>query len=149
VSLGFYLEHRKELGLRVLLQSKPKDNFLVVARTGELKDLSLLAHQPVAGGPLQEAPFLQKVVFQGKADVASWDQKPTLFVSRAIRDLVERKKYSAVVLTGRDYAVFKELYAKTLEKIAESDYYPPAFLVAFYVREESPRPGKAEGGADK
>lgn len=143
VSLGFYLEHRQELGLRALLQSKPKDNFVIVSRMGELKDISALGGQPVAGGPLQEATFLEKVAFQGKAKVASWDSKPVLFASRALRDLVERKKYSALVLTGRDYTAFKELYAKTLEKIAESDYYPPAFLVAFH-REETRRNEKRE-----
>src|SRR5438093_7140232 len=61
VSLGFYLGHRQELGLRVLLQSKPKDNYVVVARKGEVKDVASLAGQPVAGGPLQEGRFLERI----------------------------------------------------------------------------------------
>lgn len=146
VSLGFYLAHREKLGLRALLESKPKDNFVVVARVGDVKDPASLTGQPVAGGPLQEAPFLERIALQGKASVASWDQKPVLFASRALRDLVERKKYAAVVLTGRDHAAFKELYAKTLEKILESDYYPASLLVAFDARrDERSREGRAQG----
>ncbi len=143
VSLGFYLEHRAALGLKPLLASKPRDNFVLVARSGELKDLSALKGQPVAGGPLYERPFLERIAFAGKADVAGWDAKPVLHASRALRDLVDRKKYAAVVLTGRDYRTLSRLYqTKTLEKVLESEYYPPAFLVAFGTRPRGPANGK-------
>jgi len=91
VSVGFYLAHRKDLGLKPLLQSKPGDNFVLVARTGELKDLAALKGQPVAGGPLHERGYLERVALAGKADPAVWDSKPVLQASRALRDLVDRK----------------------------------------------------------
>jgi hypothetical protein len=132
VSLGFYLEHRQALGLTARLQSKPKDRIVVVARGGDLKGPGDLKGQPVAGGPLHEKRFLERIAFRGKADVASWDAQPTLHASRALRDLVQRKKHRAVVLTGRDLSALGELYSgKTLEKVVESDYYPPALVVAF------------------
>jgi hypothetical protein len=145
VSLGFYLAHRRDLGLKPLLQSEPKDNFVILARPGEVKDPSELKGKAVAGPTLQELPFLQRVVFRGKADVASWDSKIMPHASRTVRDLVDKKKHQAAVLTGRDYGSLKKLYpAKSLEKIAESEYYPPALLVAFHAR---PTEGPASSGS--
>ena len=64
-----------------------------------------------------------------------------------MRDLVDRKKYAAVVLAGRDYRTLSQLYqTKTLEKVLESEYYPPAFLVAFGMKPRGPankEPAKA------
>jgi len=146
VSAGFYLEHRARLGMKALLESKPPDNFVVVARSGDLKSAADLKGQAVAGGPLHEARYLERMVFApgakpggekpGQAtagiDVGSWTAEPTLLASRALRDLARGKKHRAVVLTGRDYRAFSQLEAlKTLEKIAASDYYPAAFLVVF------------------
>lgn len=133
VSLGFYLKHRRELGLKPLLQAKPRDSFVLVARAGEVKDLAAdLKGQPVAGGPLHEPELLQRLVLAGKANPAAWDAKPTLQAARALRDLCDKKKYRAVFLTGREYLTLAELYrAKSLEKVWESEYYPPALLVAF------------------
>jgi hypothetical protein len=154
VSLGFYLEHRKALGLVARLQARPKDRIVLIARGGDIKDLAALKGEAVAGGPLHEKAFLERIAFAGKADVASWDAQPTLQASRALRDLAQGKKYRAVVLTGRDFAVLGELYSgKTLEKVAESDYYPPALVVAFTGtpagkgQEKTAEPGKEKNGA--
>ncbi|MBI4601226.1 MAG: hypothetical protein HY721_04615 [Planctomycetes bacterium] len=141
VSLGFYLKHRAALGLRPLLEAKPKDSFVLVTRAGDVKDLEGLKGQPVAGGPLHERDFLERIALRGKADPSSWDLKPTLRTSRTLRDLADRKKHRAVVLTGRDYRAFGELYrTKNLEKIWESEYYPPALLVAFGAGPEAAGP---------
>ncbi|HVR76046.1 MAG TPA: hypothetical protein VMT52_17070 [Planctomycetota bacterium] len=143
VSVGFYLEHRKELGLQALLQTKPRDTFVVVARAGDVKGLEGLKGESVAGGPLHERKFLERIVFWGKADVSAWSLQPTLRASRALRDLVDRKKHRAVILVGRDHRALSPLYpGKTLEKLHESEYYPPAFLVAFRARGA----GKADPG---
>ncbi len=139
VSVGFYLEHREKLGLEPLLESGPSDNFVLVVREGEVKDLKALKGQLVAGGPLHELPFLHRVVFASPVEPDSWDSKPVFSTSRALRDLVDRKKLAAVLLTGREYKAFAPLYqTKRLEKVAESDYYPPAFLVAFRPEPGSP-----------
>jgi hypothetical protein len=131
VSLGFYLAERDRLGLSAHLAAVPKDRFVLVARGGDMKDASELKGQPVAGGPLHERRFLDRIVFPGKG-VLEWDVKPTLHASRALRDLSGRKRYRAVVLTGRDHGALIALYpGKTLEKVAESDYYPPALVVTF------------------
>ena len=145
VSLGFYLKHRSSLGLRPLLQAKPKDNFVIVGRAGELKGLQDLKGQEVAGGPLHELELLGRLVLAGKADPATWQAKPTLATSRTLRDLLDRKKYRAVVLTGRDYRAFEELYrTKGLEKTWESEYYPPALLVAFLGKDPASHPGAGQ-----
>lgn len=135
VSLGFYLEHRRDLALTPLLESRPGEKLVLVSRSGELKDASSLQGQPVAGGPLHELKFLERIAFRGKSNVASWEAKPLLNSSRALRDLVERKKYTAVVLTERDYQALAPLYqTKTVEKALESEYYPAAVLVVFGVK---------------
>jgi hypothetical protein len=145
VSLGFYLAHRKQLELKPLLQAKPRDRLLVVARAGDVKDPAALKGEPVAGGPLHEPEFLARVAFHGKADVASWDRQAVLHASRALRDLTGRRRYRAVVLTGRDHAALEGLYpAKTLEIILESDYYPPALVVACG-RPEAAEAARADG----
>jgi hypothetical protein len=150
VSVGFYLEHRHTFGMKALLESRPHDNFVVVARHGDLKKPADLKGEPVAGGPLHERLYLERTVFAKRPgggvnesaenpskkapslDIASWRLVPTLRASRALRNLLRRKKYRAVVVTGTDYRVLSQLYrAKTLEKIAESEYYPTAFVVAF------------------
>jgi hypothetical protein len=131
VSLGFYLAERGRLGLVPRLAARPKDRFIVVARGDDVKGTDALKGEPVAGGPLHEKEFLDRIVFP-KAGVSRWDAKPTLHASRALRDLVARKKHRAVVLTGRDHEALASLYpGKTLEKVAESDYYPPALVVSF------------------
>lgn len=145
VSLGFYLKHRKELRLKALGYSKPKDNFVLLGRPGDVKDLAALDGQTVAGGPLYETEFLNRVIFGAEADVASWKAAPTAYSSRALRQLQRKEedgsyRYRAVILTGREYGALRELpSAKALEKIFESDYYPPALLVVFGAR------GNAEG----
>lgn len=144
VSVGFYLGHRKELGLQALLQTKPTDSFVVVVRAGDVKGLEGLKGEPVAGGPLHERKFLERIIFRGKADISTWNLQPTLRASRALRDMLDRKKHRAVVLMGRDHRALSPLYpGKTLEKLHESEYYPPAFLVAFCARGA----GKADPGA--
>lgn len=150
VSVGFYLEHRQAFGMKALLESRPKDNFVVVARSADVKSPLELKGEPVAGGPLHERLYLERIVFGKRSekgaekgtekevkeaqrlDIGSWRLTPTLRASRALRNLLRRKKYRAVVLTGTDYRALSSLYpAKTLEKIAESAYYPPALVVAF------------------
>ena len=142
VSLGFYLAERRRLGLVPRLAARPKDRFIIVARGDDVKGAEALKGEPVAGGPLHEKEFLDRIVFPG-AGVSAWDAKPTLHASRALRDLVARKKHRAVVLTGRDHDALISLYpGKTLEKVLESDYYPPALVVSF-------DPAKAAGAEVK
>jgi len=142
VSLGFYLAERGRLGLVPRLAARPKDRFIVVARGDDVKGVEALKGEPVAGGPLHEKEFLDRIVFP-EAGVSRWDAKPTLHASRALRDLVARKKHRAVVLTGRDHDALISLYpGKTLEKVLESDYYPPALVVSF-------DPAKAAGAEVK
>lgn len=147
VSVGFYLENRRKLGLKPLARVKPGDNFVVVARAGELKDAAALSGKTVTGGPIQEKKYLERVVFHGKADVTSWDAKPSRSPASALRGLLKKKRYAAVVLTGREYRGFQAVYpAKVMEKVLESDYYPPALLVAFHAAAKS---GPAGSGPDR
>jgi hypothetical protein len=162
VSLGFYLAERGRLGLVPRLAARPKDRFVVVARGGDVQGPAALKGQPVAGGPLHEKEFLDRIVFPG-AGVSGWEATPTLHASRALRDLVARKKHRAVVLTGRDHDALISLYpGKTLEKVLESDYYPPALVVSFDPaktagaevkngkdREESGKKGVESAGSSK
>ena len=145
VSVGYYLEHREELGLKPLLESSPGDRLVIVTRKGDVKDASALKGEPVAGGPLYDLPFLDRIAFRGKAEPLTWDAKPVLYISRALRDLADRNKYRAVVLTGKDYEALAPLYAtKSVEKFIESEYYPPAFLVAFHAQPATEKGGTAK-----
>ncbi len=143
MSLGFFLEHRRRLGLTAVLESKPEDRFVIVALEGALKGPEALRGATVAGGPLYEKDFLERVVFRGQAPVASWKGEPVLRSKRALRRL-ERGRYRAVVLTGRAYAALKTLSRrKKLEKILESAYYPQTLLV--HHRSGPPGEEKASG----
>ena len=129
VSLGFYLEHRRRLNLVPLVESHPQDRFVIVALEGAVDRPEALRGRAVAGGPLYEKTYLERVVFRGKAPVASWKGEPVLRPSRALRRL-ERGQYKAVVLTGREYAALGGLSRrKKLEKVLESAYYPQTLLV--------------------
>jgi hypothetical protein len=150
VSVGYYLEHREELGLKPLLESSPGDRLVIVTRKGDVKDASALKGEPVAGGPLYDLPFLDRIAFRGKAEPLTWDAKPVLYISRALRDLADRNKYRAVVLTGKDYEALAPLYAtKSVEKFIESEYYPPAFLVAFHAQPATEKGGTAKDDREK
>lgn len=141
VSLGFYLKHRKYMGLRALCASKPKDNFVILARPKDVKGLGDLAGHPVAGGPLYEPEYLGRVVLREEADVGAWKAAPTNTNTLALRQLSRKErggaggqggtyKYRAVIITGREYRTVRELPStQALEKVFESDYYPPALLV--------------------
>ncbi len=131
VSLGFYLERRRELGLTALLEAEPADRFFAVAPEGAVPKPAELAGAAVAGGPLYEPLFLERVAFAEKLPVAEWRGEPVLRTTRALRRLV-RGRYRAVVLTGRELSALRGVYrGKKLENIAVSDYYPPALLVVF------------------
>jgi hypothetical protein len=156
VSLGFYLEHRRALGLEATLVATPEDHFVIVARPHEVPSLAALRGQPVAGGPLAELRFLDRVVFGETCGIAAWDSRPTLQVSRVLRELANRKEdpaakkkdpaakkplYMAVVLTGRDYEAFKDLYSEdAIVPVEESESFPPSILVTFHPREADPAP---------
>ena len=143
VSLGFFLEHRRRLGLAAVLESKPEDRFVIVALEGAVKGPEALRGATVAGGPLYEKSFLERVVFRGRAPVASWKGEPGLRSTRALRRL-ERGRYRAVVLTGREYAALEALSRrKKLEKVLESAYYPQTLLV--HHRSRPPGEEKALG----
>jgi len=131
VSLGFYLKNRCRFGMTALLESTPPDRFLVVGRAGGATEISQLGGgNIVAGGPLYEPDFLQRVVFPAETPFSRWKLQPTLRTSRAIRRLT-RGRYQAVVLTGREYDAVSRLSAgKKLEKMFESDYYPATLVVA-------------------
>lgn len=153
VSLGFYLEHRKTLGLEPLAAARPWDNFLLLAPPGA--EPSKLAGKTVAGGPLHEAKFLERIAFRDKAPVSAWGAAPT-YAARALRETRRtwepkagekaRGRYDAAVLTGRDYKGLKGLdVAKGLAVVLESEKYPPSLLVAFGARPA----GAGGGGAER
>ncbi|MBN1441756.1 MAG: hypothetical protein JXA90_03555 [Planctomycetes bacterium] len=153
VSLGFYLRHRKTLGLRAVLESRPEERFCLVAAAGAGRPKPAdLAGQPVAGGALYEYEFLRRVAFADLEGVGSWKLEPSLRISRSLRRL-ERGEHRGLVLTGREHrALEKASLAKSLEKIAESDYYPPALYVVFEgvqetAEREAPRPEERDADA--
>ena len=131
VSLGFYLAERRRLGLQAVLAVEPREQLVIARVPGGPKDLAELTGKDVAGGPLYELSFLERIAFAGKVDTKAWRTHPTTRVSRALRHL-RRGRYTAVVLTGREFSAFAGPRApagKKLEKVATSAYYPPALLV--------------------
>jgi hypothetical protein len=53
-------------------------------------------------------------------------------------------------MTGREYRSLQELpYAKSLEKILESDYYPPAVVVTFHAWPAPAGEGASSAAAEK
>lgn len=157
VSLGFYLEQRKKLGLTALAAARPWDAFVVLGPPGA--EPAKLAGKTVAGGPLHEVKFLERIAFRDKAPVGAWEAAPT-YAARALRETRRawdpkagekaRGRYDAAVLTGRDFKGLKGLdVAKGLAVVLESEKYPPSLLVAFGARPpEEGAEGAGTGGGE-
>jgi len=139
VSPGFYLEHRRTLGLEVVLEALPRQRFYLLVPKGSGRTAADLAGQVVAGGALYEPRYLERIVFPaGKAangadsggkGPAAWKGKPTTRTSTALYQL-GKGRVAAVVVDGRDYASLEKLgRLKNLEIARQSDYYPLAFVV--------------------
>ncbi|MCZ6794123.1 MAG: hypothetical protein O7J95_10985 [Planctomycetota bacterium] len=130
VSLGFYLEHREELGIRVLLEASPEGRFyLVASRKGDEDRGRSLVGQPVVGGPLYELEFLRRLAFRDVADVETWKAVPTLKISRGLRKM-KRGEYRAAVLNSREYGTLEKLgRLKELDTVHRSDAFPVALFV--------------------
>jgi hypothetical protein len=142
VSLGFYLEHRKSLRLKPRLEARPQLRLTLVAPRGGARTIEDLAGKPVGGGALYELDFLARVAFARPPEAAGaspgpnpavrgWKAEPSVRFSRVLRDL-EQGKLKAAVFNSRELASLESLgRMKNLEKIAASEYYPPALLVVF------------------
>jgi hypothetical protein len=63
VSLGFYLEHRKDLRLQPILSSKPLERFYLVTKKGQPVAPKDLAGQVVEGTAFLEKDFVARVLF--------------------------------------------------------------------------------------
>ncbi len=136
VSLGFYLKHRKKLGLRAHLEAVPAEKYYIVAQKGKVKSLDSLRHSAVAGGALYEPEYLHAIVFPAVAS-DEWKKEPTLRPTRALRKLT-RGSYSALVINGREYRSFGSLgKLQGLETLAESKPLPMAVVVSFGATEDS------------
>lgn len=138
VSLGFYLENRGTLRMRAALEAQPRERVWLVAPRGtRLPDL---VGQPVVGGPLYELPFLRRVALADVEGVDGWRGVPTTRVSRGLRWL-ERGRYRAAVLTGREYRTFEKMgRLSKLETLGRSEEYPVAVLVRFIPPDAPPVP---------
>ena len=132
VSPGFYLEHRKSLGLSARLEVLPVGRYHLVAPRGPSKvKPEDLVGKTVVGGVFYEREFVRRVVFTGVAGVGSWNTVPTLKITRALRK-VERGRFQAAVLNEREFRTLEKLgRLKNLEKVFDSEYYPMAFFVVF------------------
>ena len=141
VSLGFYLEHRKQFGLKAVLEAYPLRKYVLVASEGEVKTAADLDGKLVMGGPLYEPKFVRRVLFPkaektaaslaGWQGSSAWIPKPTTRVSSALYQL-GKNRIRAVLLYDSQYESMKNLgRLKKVEKVIESSYYPPAVIVAF------------------
>ena len=81
VSLGFYLEHRKQFGLKAVLEAYPLRKYVLVASEGEVKTAADLDGKLVMGGPLYEPKFVRRILSQRlkrrpQASLAGKDPQP-------------------------------------------------------------------------
>ncbi len=141
VSLGFYLEYADRFGMRPLLEAYPLEKYVLVASEGTVKKAADLDGKVVMGGPFHEPKFVSRILFPPKAKATaalagwkgtgSWVPKPTTKVSSALYQL-GKNRVQAVLLHGNQYESMKKLgRLKKVEKVIESEYYPPAVIVAF------------------
>ena len=141
VSLGFYLEYAERFGMRPMLEAYPLEKYVLVASEGTVKNAADLDGKVVMGGPLYEPKFVSRILFPPRAKAAaalagwqgtgSWLPKPTTKVSSALYQL-SKNRVQAVLLHGKQYESMKKLgRLKKVEKVIESEYYPPAVIVAF------------------
>lgn len=141
VSLGFYLEYAGRFGLKPILEAYPLEKYVLVASEGNVKKAADLDGKLVMGGPFHEPKFVKKILFPPNAKAAAalagwkgsdgWVPRPTTKVSAALYQL-GKNRVQAVLLHGSQYESMKKLgRLKKVEKVIESEYYPPAVIVAF------------------
>jgi hypothetical protein len=149
VSVGFYLEQRRTLGLEAVLELEPEGRYRLVVPADAATDLEALRGATVVGGPLYEKDFIGRVVFRGVAARDTWKLEPTLQISRALRQ-VRRGRYAAAVITEREFgALAPGGKLEAWRELARSDPFPAALLVVIRSPSgsaESARP--AAGGPD-
>jgi hypothetical protein len=156
VSLGFYLAHRKELGLAPILGSRPSEPFSLAAKKGSPTTLAELEGQVVQGTAFTEMEFVKRILFgpgakggppakgeaapgsaAGKAgdgaavEVGRWKAQAASSYSKAGRE-VGRGKVRAVLFTERERRAMDQTIAgKELEVFWRSEPLPTALVVSF------------------
>ena len=135
------LEYAERFGMKPILSAYPLERYVLVASEGQVNKAADLDGKVVMGGALYEPKFLSRILFPPQAEIAealagwkgtgSWIPKPTTKVSSALYQL-SKNRVQAVLLHGKQYESMKKLgRLKKVEKVIESEYYPPAVIVAF------------------
>ena len=132
-SLGFYLEHRKDLVpvARPKLKGKNIDKWYLVVKKGKYTSLNDLKGKIIGGPLVDDVEFLKRIIFKGKIDPAKFFVlKRSSRVLRALRKTV-RGKIDGVLLNQQQYDALPSLpFAKDLTAIFASDPIPVPSLLA-------------------
>jgi hypothetical protein len=134
-TLGTFLKYREELNLIPLVQPRIQgsslDIYRIVVRQGTFTTVEELKGKTLAGLLVEEPVFLNRVVFQGSVDPASFFAlKSSRRVLRSLRDLV-KGELDAVIVNSQQYSALGSLpFADELEVVFTSEEIPLAGVVA-------------------
>jgi ABC-type amino acid transport substrate-binding protein len=134
-SLGLFLEQRDAHHLTPIVQPRMKgatsERYRLMIRQGQFSSLDDLKGKSVSGTVLDEPEFLEKIVFGGQINPATYfDLKPTRQAIRALRSL-DKGELDAVLLNGQQYAALGSLPLKSpLEVVYTSVETPLMGMVA-------------------
>ncbi len=133
LSLGVYLEQRKRFRMRVIGRVKilygPGSRLYLVVRKGRYTSLAQLRGRRLTSDHLEELPFLSKVMFGGKIDVATYFKlKKVNATTKGMRD-VKRGRADATIINDEQLRIMKRR-GYPLVVLARSPPLPGAPLVA-------------------
>lgn len=134
-SPGLFLEQRDTHHLVPLVQPKMRgetvEQYRIMVQKGRFTTLNDLKGKSLGGTLLEEPAFLEKIVFDGKLDPASFfNLKPGRQAIRALRAL-DKGEVDAVILNGQQYAALTSLPLQNpLEAIHVSSGIPLMGMLA-------------------
>ncbi|MGR8998111.1 MAG: sterol transporter periplasmic substrate-binding protein BstB [Gammaproteobacteria bacterium] len=135
ISLGLYLELRTSHNLVPVVQPKIKgsssERYRVMVQKDKYKSMEELKGKTLGGTVLEEQSFIDKIVFAGKYDPASFFVlKASKQAIRALRSL-DKGELDAVVLNEQQFGGLPSLHLQTpLEVVFTSEEIPLMGAVA-------------------
>jgi len=130
---GFYLQHRDELNLKpidtILVDHKSATRFYVMVKKGSASSLDALAGKTLAGEPLAELRYIEKVVLKGKVDFSKSKIKPMPFF-KALKALKDGAAAAIVVDEKQHKSLAGLSFASQFETLFSSDPVPVMSIMA-------------------
>jgi len=136
MALGVYLQHRRDMHLKVIGQvdmfAGPGRRLHLVVRKGTFRTLAELKGKKLTSNHLVEKRFLNKIMFGGKIDVAQhFVLRQVSRTTKGMRDVARGRVDATIVNDDELRTMHHRSWGRKLTVIHKSPALPGAPLVAF------------------